>query len=246
MKKKTKVYLALLTMAICLIGIGKGALITANANSYGKVTVIDKDYTGKELPDLDTLFMGEYSTDATVRSSAIAVSPTPIPSIEQRTVEAENEVISITEEYVVNNQNVTVEIKYGKDLEPVEVPENFTVSDPVTLYATDVPPATRASYDPDTLVLQKQYYVDGDLAAIVTASYEVWYYTDGKVYLYSRTFEKATAAGYGSSYYKYGSIVNTDGTVSYTKGDYFYLIGNGVDDEKEIHFLVTSTGYDFY
>lgn len=83
MKKKTKVYLALLTMAICLLGIGKGAIIAANAGTYGKVTVIDKDYTGEELPNLDTLFTGDYTSDVTARNSSIAVSPTPIPTATQ-------------------------------------------------------------------------------------------------------------------------------------------------------------------
>lgn len=246
MKKKTKVYLALLTMAICLIGIGKGALITANANSYGKVTVIDKDYTGEELPDFDMLFTGDYTTDVTERNSSIAVSPTPIPAATQKSVVTEERATTTVEEFIVNGHTVTLETKYGIDLEDLEVPESFTKYDSVTLYTTDSAPVTRASYNPKTLVIQRQYSVDGDLAAAVTASYTVWYYTDGKEHLYSRTFDKALAAGYGNSYYQYGSIVNTDGTVSYTSGDCFHLIGNGVNDTRAINFLVTSTYYDFY
>lgn len=246
MKKKTKVFFALLAMAICLLGLDKENIIPANAESLGLITVVDEDYTGKEIPALDTVFTGDYSTDTTERNVIAAVSPTPVPTVAQRTVGEDEGATTIVEEFVINGHTVIVETKYGENLEDLEVPENLNKSDPVTLYATDSAPVTRASYDPKTLVLQRQYSVDGDLAAAVTASYTVWYYTDGKVHLYSKTFDKALADGYGSSYYQYGSIVNTDGAVSYTSGDCFHLIGNGVNSTRAINFLVTSTYYDFY
>lgn len=70
----------------------------------------------------------------------------------------------------------------------------------------------------------------------------VWYYTDGKVHLYRRIITVTS----GGANVQYGSMINTDGSVSYTEGDNvnkFYLIG-GVEYHY-IDFIVTSSYNNF-
>lgn len=62
------------------------------------------------------------------------------------------------------------------------------------------------------------FYKDDKLIARADPVCRVWRYTDGKVHIYSRTITLYRAANYDITK-SYGSIVNTDGSVSYTTGD---------------------------
>lgn len=82
------------------------------------------------------------------------------------------------------------------------------------------------------------FYVDGMLIATAEPVCVVWRYSDGKVHLYSRTI----ALNYLSSHYasrSYGSIVNTDGSLSYTTGDRIRITNNLVTRTFALDFYVT-------
>lgn len=66
----------------------------------------------------------------------------------------------------------------------------------------------------------------------------VWRYTDGKVHLYRRTISIYRADDYSISK-SYGSIVNTDGSVSYTTGDRVTVYDN-------IYAITWTYAIDFY
>lgn len=83
------------------------------------------------------------------------------------------------------------------------------------------------------------FYDGSVLLATATMRCIVWRYTDGKVHLYSRgitTTREATSIGIAR---EYGSIVNTNGSRSYTTGDRIYLSKNLYNKTFAIEFYVT-------
>jgi hypothetical protein len=100
-----------------------------------------------------------------------------------------------------------------------------------------------ASYTPTVIPYYFDLYTMGrDYMCTGKEECTVWYYTDGKVHLYRRIIELTN----GNADIQYGSIVNTDGSVSCTTGDNvnkFFLLG-----DREYHyidFIVTNSYYDF-
>ena len=103
---------------------------------------------------------------------------------------------------------------------------------------------TTASYTAHQYSETFGFYEDDTLIATAEAVCVVWHYTDGKVHLYSRTI----ALNYLSSHYasrSYGSIVNTDGSYSYTTGDRIRITNNLVTRTFALDFFVTSDNADF-
>lgn len=88
-------------------------------------------------------------------------------------------------------------------------------------------------------------FSNGDLQiAQATPEYIVWHYTDGKVHLYSRTISMRRIATYDMTKF-YGSIVNTDGSYSYTTGDRIEIGNMQYTWTYALDFYVTPTDYDF-
>lgn len=100
---------------------------------------------------------------------------------------------------------------------------------------------TRADYQAKLHTYTKTIYVNDEYAAEVDANYEVWYFTDNKVHIYTRWLVKRTTSDYTESYFNYGTVVNTDGSFSYTNNDSFCLFGEDVDYTFPLFFYVTPT-----
>lgn len=146
-----------------------------------------------------------------------------------------DERISVTINYQVDESE--------KNISEPAVEKNVYVDEFVEIY----PPQsmTRTSYESRTHVRDIDFVVNGITYATLTMTYEVWYYTDGKVHLYSRYARLYKQPEASESFFTYGRIVNTDGTVSYTSGDQVtFKYKNLINDVKGVEFSVT--GDDIY
>ncbi len=85
-----------------------------------------------------------------------------------------------------------------------------------------------------------EFYLDGEWIARADVEAIVWHYTDGKVHLYSRTIGVSRLANYDAARI-YGSIVNTDGSYSYTTGDRVHLYLDQGTWSYAIDFYVSNT-----
>lgn len=85
-----------------------------------------------------------------------------------------------------------------------------------------------------------EFSLNGLQVARVDAECIVWHYTDGKVHLYSRTISITRVPQYDAARV-YGSIVNTDGSYSYTTGDRVYLFLDQGTWVYAIDFYVSNT-----
>ena len=112
---------------------------------------------------------------------------------------------------------VIVELSEDEMLEmSLEMSQNIngeTVSEPMV---------SNTSYTPYRYSESFNFYYEGDWVARADAECVVWHYTDGKVHLYSRSIQLTKLVTIGGARI-YGSIVNTDGSYSYTTGDTVYL-----------------------
>lgn len=102
------------------------------------------------------------------------------------------------------------------------------------------PMATNASYTVYRYTDAFEFYVDGEWIGRADVEAIVWHYTDGKVHLYQRTIRVSRLADYDADR-TYGSIVNTDGSYSYTTGDRVYIYGYMEDWTFAIDFYVSNT-----
>lgn len=90
-----------------------------------------------------------------------------------------------------------------------------------------------------------RFYEGNLLLATAEAVCIVWHYTDGKVHLYSRTITMMVHASDIAASKSYGSIVNTDGSLSYTSGDKV-MLSNGVQTKWfALDFYITPNEVDF-
>lgn len=99
---------------------------------------------------------------------------------------------------------------------------------------------TNASYSVYRYTDSFEFYLSGVLVARADAEAIVWHYTDGKVHLYQRTIGVSRLPDYDAAR-TYGSIVNTDGSYSYTTGDRVYIYGNMATWSYAIDFYVSDT-----
>lgn len=109
---------------------------------------------------------------------------------------------------------------------------------------TSEPLAATASYTAYEYAQTFDFSLNGSWVAQADAVCIVWHYTDGKVHLYQRTITVTRLATYDASR-TYGSIVNTDGSLSYTTGDRVHLYGDMVTWNFAIDFRVTPTEASF-
>lgn len=105
---------------------------------------------------------------------------------------------------------------------------------------------TRASYEEEAYIANYSYLIDGSVKAHLSMIYTVWHYSDGKVHLYSRVAQLSKAEDASSSYFTYGRIMNTVGSVSYTSGDTMTFVYNGHYDQDGVEFSVTNDGANSY
>ena len=88
------------------------------------------------------------------------------------------------------------------------------------------------------------YYYNDEWLARADIECIVWHYTDGKVHLYQRTIRLTKNAPY-DAVRTYGSIVNTDGSLSYTTGDRINIYRLALTLRFAIDFRVTPTEASF-
>jgi len=101
--------------------------------------------------------------------------------------------------------------------------EDFTmISQEVIGEDISLPMLSNSSYTAYRYTDAFDFYFDGQWVARADVECIVWHYTDGKVHLYSRTISVSRLTYYDAARI-YGSIVNTDGSYSYTTGDRVHL-----------------------
>ncbi|MBR2407480.1 MAG: hypothetical protein IKB07_00825 [Lachnospiraceae bacterium] len=132
---------------------------------------------------------------------------------------------TLTQGVTVKAAQPTLTVEQGK-LTVVELPR--TQSD------------SKVSYTPYEYSQTFTFKMDGVVIATATAECEVWHYSDGKVHLYNRTISTIGTANY-TSYRTYGSIVNTDGSLSYTTGDRVVIYDEAYTWRYAIDFRITPT-----
>lgn len=103
----------------------------------------------------------------------------------------------------------------------------------------------RGSYTERVLQCTHDIYVNGNRIFSVEEACTVWYYSDGKVHLYRRTLSGISWSSTTSARFTYGSIVNTDGSRSYTSGDRVLVINNTTAKTFALDFYVTGSNYNF-
>lgn len=104
--------------------------------------------------------------------------------------------------------------------------------------------SSRGSYTEKVLQCTHDIYVNGNRVFSVEEACTVWYYTDGKVHLYRRTLTGISWMGTTGTV-TYGSIVNTDGSRSYTSGDRVLVTRYATSKTYSIDFYVTGSDYNF-
>lgn len=103
----------------------------------------------------------------------------------------------------------------------------------------------RGSYIEKVLQCTHDIYMNGNCVFSVYETCTVWYYPNGKVHLYRRTLSGTSWTGTTSGTITYGSIVNTDGSRSYTSGDRVRVIRNTTSKTFALDFYVTGSDYNF-
>lgn len=100
------------------------------------------------------------------------------------------------------------------------------------------------SYIEKELKCTHDIYVNESRVFSIDEICTVWYYSDGMVHLYRRTL--TGGAWFGTTgIITYGSIVNTDGSYSYTSGDKVIVTRNSTRKIFALDFYVTASDYDF-
>ena len=137
---------------------------------------------------------------------------------------------------VRTTESVISETKVTEDVSGMLYTEN-SVSTPDAM--------TRGSYIEKVLQCTHDIYVNGNRVFSVDEVCTVWYYPDGKVHLYRRILSGTPWTSTASGKITYGSIVNTDGSRSYTSGDRVLVIKNTISKTYALDFYVTGSSYNF-
>ncbi len=101
-----------------------------------------------------------------------------------------------------------------------------------------------ASYTPYEYSRTYEFYEGNRAIGDAEIVCVVWRYTDGKVHLYRRTITTGARPTYDASR-TYGSMVNTDGSLSYTTGDRVQMHSVLQTWTYAIDFRVTPSEYSF-
>lgn len=128
--------------------------------------------------------------------------------------------------------------------------EQYDLSDWIcTEYAPEISGPkinTRASYDIVNRTITHNIYADPAdevPAAILKCTYTIYYYTDNKVHLYTKSITTYTPPTYANSYFRYGDIYNTDGSISSTVDKFVLYKDSTPIAFMNVHFGVTPTYY---
>jgi uncharacterized membrane protein YciS (DUF1049 family) len=144
-------------------------------------------------------------------------------------------VVCAADQYVLFNANIT-DTKY--DLSGLVCTETKTlVNEPQFM--------TSASYVEKELTSTEYATANSQIVVTIERKCKVWYYTDGKVHLYSRSITKSTTPAYSPTTITLGNIVNTDGSLSYTSGDKVKISNGTTSYTEALEFNVTPSGYSF-
>ncbi len=104
---------------------------------------------------------------------------------------------------------------------------------------------TNASYTAQEYSHTFGFYNGDLLVATATEVCTVWHYTDGKVHLYRRTITGSSVVSGYTIGWTYGSIVNTDGSRSYTSGDRATVSKLSNSATYALDFYITPSDYGF-
>lgn len=164
------------------------------------------------------------------QDSTISIEPTPIPEFEPQKTGVQEK----TEYFEMGESVVKVISEWVVEESPLSKNEISKATD----------------YEARTLTNKRTYYYQVSpilerIIATLDTSYTVWYYTNGRVHLYTRSLTSKLYDTDFSAEVTYGSIINTDGSASYTLGDKFTLEKGNEVYEYNIGFLVTPTTYSF-
>lgn len=109
------------------------------------------------------------------------------------------------------------------------------------------PMATDNSYTVYRYTDAFDYYVSGNWIGRADTECVVWRYTDGKVHLYQRSIQLTRSLAVTAAR-MYGSIINTDGSYSYTLGDrvHFYLDAGTVSFAVDFYVSATEAYFSSY
>jgi len=137
------------------------------------------------------------------------------------------------------SDKVTV-VQVGRSVEVLADDEMVDISMGVIGGTVSQPMESNASYTAYRYTDAFEFYLDGMWIARVDVEAIVWHYTDGKVHLYSRSIG-VTRLSDNDAARVYGSIVNTDGSYSYTTGDRVHLYLDQGTWSFAIDFYVSNT-----
>lgn len=197
----------------------------ANADANSTDTKLE-NFTGYISAD-ELNEIGEMVTSKSLEDNVL---PTTTPSITQSSYENESADISF--------KSVTEDEMAEYDLSGLVYSKTETqVSEPKFM--------TRASYEERELTSTELAISNGQVVVTITRKCKVWYYTDGKVHLYSRSITKSTTSEYSPTTITLGRIVNTDGSLSYTSGDQVKISNGTTYYTEALEFSVTPSGYTF-
>ena len=131
-------------------------------------------------------------------------------------------------------------VQVGKSVEVLTDAELEDISMGVIGGTVSQPMESNSSYTAYRYTDAFEYYYNGDLIARADVEAIVWHYTDGKVHLYQRSISITRVPQYDAARI-YGSIVNTDGSYSYTTGDRVHLFLDEGTWVYAIDFYVSNT-----
>lgn len=253
MKKRNIVFIVATTICLITTFIGHVST-TAEASSNKEIVVtptvipekndlqneIVEDYNVNVTSDYNVndsnIYAGKIARPITSSEdgNGIILEPTPMPNLKSN-----EEILGETIEYFeTNNGNYKVvsTIEWIMNGDATSKMETMAAASD---YEQKIIRHTRSYwYTPAGSILEYK-------VASLESSYTVRYYTDNKVHLSARSHTSTLVNSNFSTQIIYGSIVNTDGSVSYTSGDMFKITHEGDDTYFDINFVVTPTTYSF-
>lgn len=137
-------------------------------------------------------------------------------------------------------ENGIVIVHTGRTEELLSAEDFAVISQESVGGSVSQPMASNSSYTVHRYTDAFEFYLDGEWIARADVEAIVWHYTDGKVHLYQRTISVSRLVNDDAARI-YGSIVNTDGSYSYTTGDRVHLYLDEGTLSFAIDFYVSAT-----
>ena len=137
-------------------------------------------------------------------------------------------------------ENEMTVVQVGRSVEVLTDEEMTDISMESIGGNVNQPMASDSSYTAYRYTDAFEFYLSGVKVARADVEAIVWHYTDGKVHLYQRSIGVSRLVNYDAARI-YGSIVNTDGSYSYTTGDRVHIYGDMATWSYAIDFYVSNT-----